>query len=106
MIARMWHGVTTRTDADAYEAKLKPELLPGIAQAAGFVQSYLLRRENGDEVEFITIIVWESLDALKAFAGEDYETSIVPDDRLPLLLRHAPKAEHYEIRSICEATRT
>ena len=97
MIARVWHGATKPEHADAYEAMLKPELLPGLSQVPGFQGSYLLRRPNGTEVEFITIILWESVDALKAFAGEDYEVSIIPEERKRYLSRHEDRAAHYEV---------
>ena len=100
MIARVWQGYTNPEHAAAYEAMLKPELLPGIGKAKGFKTSYLLRRDAGDEVEFITIILWESLDAIRAFAGQDYEISIVPEERRQYLSRHDDKAQHYEIVSI------
>ena len=97
MIARIWHGSTKPENADAYESMLKPELLPGLSQVAGFRGSYLLRRPNGDEVEFITVILWESLEALKAFAGADYEASIIPEERRRYLSRHDDRAAHFEV---------
>jgi heme-degrading monooxygenase HmoA len=100
MIARIWHGRTKPgADADAYEAMLKPELLPGLSKVKGFKGSYLLRKDHGDEVEFITIILWDSIDAIRAFAGPDYETSIVPEERRKYLSQHDPKAVHYEVVS-------
>jgi hypothetical protein len=57
MIARVWHGWTKLEHADAYEAMLKPELLPGISKAKGYRGSYLLRRNLGAEVEFVTILL-------------------------------------------------
>ena len=99
MIARMWHGSTKPENADSYEAMLTPELLPGISKVAGFKGSYFLRRNVGDEVEFITILLWESLEALKAFAGENYEVSIIPEERRRYLSRHDEKAAHYEVIS-------
>ena len=59
VIARIWHGYTKPEHANTYEAMLKPELLPGISKAKGYRGSYLLRRGAGDEVEFITIMVWD-----------------------------------------------
>jgi heme-degrading monooxygenase HmoA len=97
MIARVWNGHATRKDADAYESMLKPELLPGVSKVKGYRGSYLLRRENGEDVEFITILLWDSLDAIRDFAGPDFETSIVPEDRKKYLSRHDAKAKHYEI---------
>ena len=97
MIARIWHGRSRPEHADAYEAMLKPELLPGIGKVKGYRGSYLLRRNAGDEVEFITIILWDSIDSIRAFAGPDYETSIIPEERRKYLSQHDAKAAHYEI---------
>ena len=99
MIARLWHGTTTPENADSYESMLKPELLPGISKVPGFKGSYFLRRNVGDDVEFITILLWESIDALKAFAGPDYEVSIIPEERQKYLKRHDGRAQHYEVIS-------
>lgn len=99
MIARVWHGYATRANADAYEALLKPELLPGLSSAKGFRGSYLLRREVGGEVEFITIILWDSMDDIRAIAGADYERAIVPEERRALLTRWDDKAAHYDVRA-------
>ena len=100
MIARVWRGYTKRDDADAYEAMLKPELLPGLGQAAGYRGSYLLRRPAGEEVEFVTIILWASLDAIHAVAGPDAEKAVIPDDRKRLLCRYDERAAHYEIAAM------
>ena len=81
MIARTWHGYTTPEHADAYEAMLKPEPLPGLGKVKGYRGSYLLRRNAGEEVEFITILLWDSIDAIKAVAGPNYETAVVPEER-------------------------
>jgi heme-degrading monooxygenase HmoA len=97
VIARIWHGYTKPEHADAYEAMLKPELLPGISKAKGYKGSYLLRRDAGKEVEFVTIMLWESIDAIRALAGPDYETSIIPEERRKYLSRHDAKSVHYEI---------
>lgn len=100
MIARVWHGYTRPEHADLYEAMLKPELLPGIGKAKGYVGSYLLRREAGVEVEFITVMLWESLDAIGAVAGPDYETAVIPEERRKYLARFDAKSAHYEVRSV------
>jgi heme-degrading monooxygenase HmoA len=99
MIARIWHGATKPEHADCYESMLKPELLPGLSKVPGYKGSYFLRRDLGVEVEFVTIILWESLEALKAFAGENYEVSIVPEERKQYLAKHEEKAAHYEVIS-------
>lgn len=97
MIARVWHGVTRPEHAGAYENQLKPELLPGISAVPGYIGSYLLRRAMGDEVEFVTILFFESLDHIRAVAGNDYEKAVVPDVRRKYLLRWDEKAAHYEV---------
>lgn len=100
MIARVWHGYTRPEHADAYEAMLKPELLPGISKVKGYKGSYLLRRTAVEEVEFITIILWESLDAIRAVSGADYETAVIPQERRKYLARYDARASHYEIASV------
>jgi heme-degrading monooxygenase HmoA len=100
MIARIWHGYTKPEHADAYEAMLKPELLPGISKVKGYRGSYLLRREAGAEVEFITIMLWDSIDAIRAVAGKDYETAVIPQERRRYLSRYDAKSVHYQIVSI------
>ena len=100
MVARVWHGYTKPEHADAYEAMLKPELLPGLSKVKGFKASYLLRRNLGNEVEFITIILWDSLDSIQAVAGADYETAVIPEERRKYLARWDAKAAHYDITSV------
>jgi heme-degrading monooxygenase HmoA len=100
VIARIWHGYAKPEHADAYESLLKPELLPGISKAKGYRGSYLLRRQSADEVEFITIIIWDSIDSIRAIAGSDYETAVIPEERRKYLSRHDAKAAHYDIASM------
>ncbi|MBS1802613.1 MAG: antibiotic biosynthesis monooxygenase [Acidobacteria bacterium] len=100
MIARIWHGYTKPEDADGYESTLKPELLPGIGKVPGYRGGYVLRRSMDGEVEFITIMIWESIDAIKAVAGANYTASIIPENRLKYLSRYDSHAAHYEIQSI------
>ena len=98
MVARIWHGYTkTREHADAYEAMLKPELLPGVSKKKGYRGSYLLRRDRGEEIEFITILLFDSLDDIKALTGPDYETAVIPAERRQHLSRFDAKAVHYEV---------
>ena len=99
MIARIWHGWTTPANADKYEALLKEEIFVGIQnrQIHGFKGIRLLRREVHDEVEFITIMTFESLDAVREFAGEDYEVAVVPPKARQVLSRFDERSQHYEI---------
>lgn len=101
MISRIWHGWTTRTKADAYEALLKNEIFLGIRerQIPGYRGIQLLRRNQGNEVEFITIMWFETIEAVRAFAGEDYETAVVPPKARELLSRFDARSQHYEVRA-------
>ena len=97
MIARIWHGYTTSAYADEYEATLRAEILPGISEVRGYMGGYLLRRPNGEEVEFVTVLLWKSLDALRDFAGPDYERAIVPAERRKFLSHYDENSAHYEV---------
>ena len=96
MISRLWHGWTTRSNADAYENLLRTEVLPGIHRVRGFQGAHLLRRDAGEEVEFVTITLFDSMDAVKEFAGEDYEVAVVPAAARKLLARFDARSAHYE----------
>ena len=100
MIARVWNGYTKPEHADPYEAMLKPELLPGISKVKGYIGSYLLRRVAGHEIEFITIMLWDSIESIRAVAGQDYETAVIPEERRKYLAHSDAKSAHYEIASI------
>jgi heme-degrading monooxygenase HmoA len=97
MIARIWHGYTMDANAEAYASALKAEILPGIMQVAGYRGSYLLRRRCGNEVEFVTVMLWDSIEALRSFAGDDYQQAIVPVERRKLLSHYDERSAHYEI---------
>jgi heme-degrading monooxygenase HmoA len=97
MIGRVWHGWTTRGNADAYEALLRTKILPGIHLVAGHEGAYLLRRDAGDEVEFITLTFFASMDAVRAFAGQDHEVAVVPAEARRLLSRFDERSVHYEV---------
>ena len=100
MIARIWHGWTITDHAGAYEALLRTEIFPGIAakRVPGYRGIQLYRRPVGDEVEFITIMWFESREAVTQFAGEDYERAHVPPKAREVLVRFDERSQHYEIR--------
>ena len=89
MIARIWRGWTTPENADAYQQIVSQEVLPGIAarNLDGYHGAYLLRRRLGDEVEFATILLFDTLEQVRAFAGEDYEAAYVPPRARAVLAR-------------------
>ncbi len=98
MITRIWHGWTTLEQADAYEMLLRSEVLPAIRgrSLAGFHGVSLLRRTLPTEVEFVTIMRFESLAAVREFAGVDWENAVVPPAARALLLRFDERSAHYE----------
>ena len=100
MINRIWHGWTTPANADAYEALLKEEIFAGIAgrEIPGYRGIQLLRRKVRDEVEFVTIMTFDTLDAVRNFAGIDLEAAVVPPRARALLARFDERSQHYEIR--------
>jgi heme-degrading monooxygenase HmoA len=98
MIARLWHGWTTKENANAYETLLRGEVLPGIQhRVRGFRGARVLRRETADEVEFVTLTLFDSLDAVRAFAGEDHEKAVVPAEARRLLARFDERSVHYDV---------
>lgn len=99
MISRIWHGWTTNDNADKYESLLKEEIFIGIQERhiRGFKGIQLLRRDLGEEVEFVTIMTFESLDAVREFAGEDYEIAVVPPKARAILTHFDARSQHYEI---------
>jgi len=100
MIGRIWHGWTTPENADAYESLLKSEIFQGIhdRQIAGYRGIHLLRHSLENEVEFVTIMWFESTEAVRAFAGEDYEAAVVPPKARALLSRFDARSQHYEVK--------
>lgn len=98
MIGRIWHGWTTFANADAYERIVSSEVLPEIAarQIPGYRGAHLLRRTLDDEVEFITIMWFDSLDDIRGFTGDDYEVAHVPPQARAVLTRFDARSQHYE----------
>jgi antibiotic biosynthesis monooxygenase (ABM) superfamily enzyme len=105
MISRVWYGWTTPQNADAYEVLLKSQIFPGIVarNIAGLRRIELFRRAAGDEVEFVTVMWFNSLDAVKAFAGEQWEAAVVPPAARAVLERYDAASQHYEVREVREA---
>jgi len=99
MISRIWHGWTTPDNADKYETLLRNEIFTGIQNRHmhGFESIQLLRREVGQAVEFVTIMIFDSLEAVREFAGEDYKAAVVPEKARAVLSHFDECAQHYEI---------
>ena len=99
MICRLWRGWTTPEHADAYQRIVHTEVIPGIEarKIPGFRHIDLMKRDLGDEIEFQTLMWFESLQAIKAFMGEDYAVSHVPPQARAVLKRFDQEAAHYEV---------
>lgn len=97
MIARIWHGRTEVSKADAYVSFLKQSGLPDYRSTDGNLGAYILRRIEGDEAHFLTLSFWKSLDAIKTFAGEDYEKARYYSQDKEFLLEFEPTVLHYEV---------
>jgi heme-degrading monooxygenase HmoA len=99
-IARIWHGWTTHENAQPYEDLLQTKVLPEIDRVDGYRGAFLLRRHLEDSVEFATITFFDSMDAVKAFAGDDYELAVIDPEGRSFLERFDERSLHYEtIRS-------
>jgi heme-degrading monooxygenase HmoA len=99
MIGRLWHGWTSRENADAYEQLLRREILPGIDRIEGYRGAYILRRDADGAVEFATLTLWDSMEAIRAFAGEDVERAVVLPEARELLDHFDERSAHFEVRA-------
>ena len=98
MITRIWHGWTAPENAPIYEQLLLTEIFPGIAarNVPGYRGISLCKRAVGTEVEFVTIMWFDSIDAVRSFAGDKYEVAVVPAKARAVLSRYDPVSAHYE----------
>ena len=98
MIARIWHGWTKPADAKAYEAMLRSEIFPSIAarNISGYHGAELFIREEGDEVEFVTLLRFDSMEGVKEFAGADESRPVIFPGVEELLTR-MERARHYRV---------
>jgi len=105
VIARIWHGWTLPGNANEYERLLRQEIFPGIAarNVPGYHGIQLLRRQHAQEVEFVTIMWFATLESVRQFAGADYEVAYVPDKARQLLSRFDARSQHYELKATLES---
>src|ERR1041384_2641292 len=98
MISRIWHGWTTHENAAAYAALLETEIRPGMesGKIEGYRGAHLRRRDLWNEVEFVTILWFESLEAVREFAGPEHDVSVVPPKARALLSRYDDRSAHYQ----------
>jgi heme-degrading monooxygenase HmoA len=99
MIARHWRGWTRSNNADAYEKVIKDKVLPGLRGVAGYRGGYLLRSDGPEESEFVVVNLFDSLDAVRQFAGPDYSVPVFEPEARKLLSKVELVATHYEVRA-------
>ena len=97
MIARMWRGVVRREDADEYTAYINETGIAEYTQTPGNRGAWMLRRDEGDRTEFVTYSLWDSLDAIRAFAGDDIEAAVYYPEDERFLVEQEDRVKHYEI---------
>jgi heme-degrading monooxygenase HmoA len=97
LISRHWKGVSRRDQAEAYVAHLRDETFPALRAIPGFVRASILRREVAAGTEFQVVTVWESLEAIRAFAGPDVEAAVVPEAVQRMMVAFEARASHYEV---------
>ena len=99
MIARHWRGWTETANADAYESLLREKVLPGLREINGYRGGYVLRKDGDGESEFVVVNLFESLEAVRSFAGPDYDVAVFEPEARLLLCRIEPTATHYDVRA-------
>jgi heme-degrading monooxygenase HmoA len=97
MIARIWRGAVKRDDADEYAQYIRDTGFAEYGRTAGNRGAWMLRRDDGGETEFLTLSMWESRDAIKAFAGEDIEAAVLYPEDEKFLIGGESSIAHYEV---------
>ena len=97
MIARTWRGAVKRSDGDAYAAYIDDTGIAAYVATPGNQGAWMLRRDTGEQTEFITLSLWESEDAIRAFAGDDIEAAVLYPEDERYLIDGASTVEHYDV---------
>jgi heme-degrading monooxygenase HmoA len=97
MISRHWRGIARTEAADRYVAHLRGDTFPQLAKLGGFVDAAILKRAVPAGVEFRIVTTWESLEAIRAFAGVNLEKAVVPEAVQQMMVAFDATVEHYEI---------
>lgn len=98
MVTRHWRGWTKVHDAEAYETLLKDRVLPRLKNIEGYRGGYVLRSDGPEESEFVVVNLFDTLDAVRSFAGPDYTVAVFEPEARRLLSKVEPTAMHYEVR--------
>jgi hypothetical protein len=99
MIARHWRGWTKPYDADAYERLVRTRIFPGLKQIRGYRGGFILRNDGNEESEFVILNLFETLDAVREFAGPNYAVPVLEPEAKLLLIKFDSVAKHYAVRA-------
>ena len=97
MIERHWKGITHPEEADNYIRHLQTKTFPHLSAIPGFIKATILRRPVENGIEFLIITVWDSIDSIKQFAGDQVEIANVPPEAQKMMVKFEPTAKHYEV---------
>ena len=97
MIIREWRGRASPDNTEAYPAHFRTNVLPELRTVPGFLGAHLSRRQHGDLIEFLVLTRWESLDAIRAFAGDDIGRAVVEPGAVAALVEYDPRVQHYDV---------
>ena len=97
MISRHWSGLANREHAEAYVNHLRTETIPSLHTIPGFIHASVLCRSVYNAVEFLVITEWDSLEAIRAFTGENVEEAVVPEIVREMMIEYDQKVRHYEV---------
>ena len=97
MIARIWHGWAPQATADDYQRHYESDVIPRLEEVDGFRSARLLRKDDGQEVMFTSITFFTGIDAVRGFAGEDYEQAVVEDPARRALSRWDERVSYDEV---------
>ena len=97
MIARHWRGFARADRANDYEAHLRETTFPSLTRLEGFVDASILKRPAGNGVEFLIVTRWQSMEAIRQFAGTDVEAAVVPAEVGEMMIDYDRRVAHYEV---------
>jgi heme-degrading monooxygenase HmoA len=97
MISRHWKGVAKPGEADHYIHHLRNDTFPKLAKIDGFISASILRRSISERTEFLVVTTWQSIEAIRQFAGESAQTAVVPPEVQAMMLVYDREVVHYEI---------
>jgi heme-degrading monooxygenase HmoA len=97
MISRQWRGVARRSDADRYISHLRSDTFPQLSRIPGFIDASILRRPVADGIEFRIVTTWNSIEAIRGFAGANAEQAVVPEKVQAMMVTYDRTVDHYEV---------